>query len=139
MAPVVPAATANTQAVPLEQTALSVQVRQMRKGGTLEGLQRNVSNGFDAAMRRLEAIHGAISGEAETSFEAKINHWHANCSLGGGLRRDLHILRIWRNASDHHDSGRWQREGPHSGEEASAVLVRIDVEICALEGRGTAK
>ena len=105
VASTVPAVVASVQVAPLQQTALSVQVRQMRKGGTLEGLQRNVSNGFDAAMRRLEAIHSAISGEAETSFEAKINQWHAKCGLGGELRRDLHTLRIWRNASDHHDSG----------------------------------
>ena len=119
---------------PPEQTALSKQVRGMRKGGTHEGLQRNISNGFDAAMRRLEAVYAASKGDAPTtSFEELINFWHSVCGLSNAARKDLHLLRIWRNASDHHDSDRWARDGPRSAEEASAVLRRVEVAIDGLE------
>lgn len=133
-APLMPVAAAAPLSPP-GQTALSLQVRQMRTGDAHEGLQRNVSNGFDAAMRRLEVMHGTTSGDAPAGFEAQINHWHATSGLSDEARRDLHTLRIWRNASDHHDSGRWRREGPHSDGEVSTVLMRIAAAIDALEGR----
>ena len=101
----------------------------MRKGGAHERLQRNVSNGFDAAMRRLEALHPATG-----SFEENINYWHSACGLSGAARRDLHVLRVWRNASDHHDGERWRRDGPRSAEEALTVLERVERAMQALEG-----
>ena len=116
------------QPLTLEPTALSKQVRGMRKGGAHEGLQRNVSNGFDAAMRRLGALHPATG-----SFEEKINYWHSACGLSGAARRDLHLLRVWRNASDHHDGERWRRDGPRSAEEASAVVGRVEAAVGAHE------
>ena len=61
--------------------------------------------------------------------------WHSACGLSNTARKDLHVLRIWRNASDHHDSERWRRDGPSSAEEASAVLDRIAAAIGALEGQ----
>ena len=116
------------------QTALSRQVRGMRKGGTHEGLQRNVSNDFDAVMRRLEAVYTASKYDAPaTGFEELINYWHSVCGLSDAVRQDLHLLRIWRNASDHHDSERWARDGPHSAEEASGVLQRVVTAIDTLE------
>ena len=120
---------------PAEQSALSKQVRRMRKGGAHEGLQRNVSNGFDAAMRRLEAVYGATEGDAPAGFEELINYWHSACGLSDAARHDLHVLRIWRNASDHHDSDRWRRDGPRSDGEAMALLERIGAAVDALEGR----
>ena len=120
---------------PAEQSALSKQVRGMRKGGAHEGLQRNVSNGFDAAMRRLEAVYGATEGDAPAGFEELINYWHSACGLSDAARHDLHVLRIWRNASDHHDSDRWRRDGPRSDGEAMALLERIGAAVDALEGR----
>ena len=107
----------------------------MRKGGAHEGLQRNVSNGFDAAMRRLEAVYGATEGDAPAGFEELINYWHSACGLSDAARHDLHVLRIWRNASDHHDSDRWRRDGPHSDGEAMALLERIGAAVDALEER----
>ena len=101
----------------------------MRKGGAHEGLQRNVSNGFDAAMRRLEAVYGATEGDAPAGFEELINYWHSACGLSDAARHDLHVLRIWRNASDHHDSDRWRRDGPRSDGEAMALLERIGAAV----------
>ena len=118
----------------VSRTALSKQVRNMRKGGAHEGLQRNVSNGFDAVMRRLEAVYAASKGDAPTGFEELINYWHSACGLSDAARKDLHVMRIWRNASDHHDSDRWRRDGPRSDEEALVVLERIEAAIDALEG-----
>ena len=118
------------------QTALSRQVRGMRKGGAHEGLQRNVSNGFDAVIRRLAAVYKDAASKDDapaTGFEELINYWHSACGLLDAVRRDLHLLRIWRNASDHHDSERWVRDGPHSAEEASGVLQRIVTAIDTLE------
>jgi len=122
------------QPPPPGPTPLSKQVRGMRKGGTHERLQRNVSNGFDAAMRRLEDVFAASKGGAPAGFEALINYWHFACGLSGAARRDLHLLRVWRNASDHHDAGEWQRKGPRSAEEASTVLERVERAADALQG-----
>ena len=118
----------------VSRTALSKQVRNMRKGGAHEGLQRNVSNGFDAMMRRLEAVYAASKGDAPAGFEELINYWHSTCGLSDAARKDLHVMRIWRNASDHHDSDRWRRDGPRSSEAASVVLERIEAAIDELEG-----
>ena len=105
----------------------------MRKGGPHERLQRNVSNGFDAAMRRLEDVFAASKGGAPAGFEDLINYWHSACGLSGAATRDLHLLRVWRNASDHHDAGEWQRKGPRSAEEALTVLERVERAADALE------
>ena len=54
----------------------------MRKGRAHEGLQRNVSNAFDAAMRLLEAVYAASKGDAlATGFEEMINYWHSACGM----------------------------------------------------------
>ena len=119
---------------PLEPTALSKQVRGMRKGGAQERLQRHVSNAFDAAMRRLEDVFAARKGGAPAGFEDLINYWHSACGLSDAARGDLHVLRVWRNASDHHDGERWRRVGPRSDEEASAVLDRVEAAVIAHEG-----
>ena len=119
--------------LPPGPTDLSKQVHGMRKGGAHERLQRNVSNGFDAAMRRLEALHPATG-----SFEEKINYWHSACGFSDAARGDLHLLRVWRNASDHHDGERWRRDGPRSPEEASAVLGRVEAAVIAHEQRQAA-
>ena len=94
-----------------------------------------MSNGFDAAMRRLEEVFAASKGGAPAGFEDLINYWHSAWGLSGAARRDLHLLRVWRNASDHHDAGEWQRKGPRSAEEALTVLERVERAAGALERR----
>ena len=44
-------------------------------------------------------------------------------------------LRIWRNASLHHDEQRWASEGPRSAQEASEHLTQLEAYVSALEGR----
>ena len=87
------------------------------------------------AARRLEGVYAASSAPTGASFEDLINHWHQRCGMTGVLRDDLHRVRIWRNASDHHDAERWRRDGPRSEAEAAAVLQRISAAIRALEAR----
>ena len=112
---------------------LSKQVRKMRKGGSTERLQRNTSNGFDAAMRRMGLVYAAKASDDRLSFEDQINFWHSQCGMRRGLADDLHTLRIWRNASDHHDAERWHRDGPSSEGAAAEVLARVEAAIKALE------
>ena len=125
---------------------LSLQVRKMRKGDSKERLQRNTSNGFDAAMRRLAVVYAAsaaafaaqqletpAAGAARHGFEEQINFWHAHCGMHRRLKDDLHTLRRWRNASDHHDAERWRRDGPSSESVASELLARVEAAASALE------
>ena len=113
-------------------TPLSLQVRGLRVGDAKEGLQRNVSNAFDATMRRLAVVYRSHMDVAPADFEGRINYWCAQCGMPRGLRDELHQLRIWRNASDHHDEERWQRLGPSSEAEASTLLSHIAVALAAL-------
>jgi len=114
-------------------TPLSVQVRGLRVGDAKEALQRNVSNAFDAAMRRLEVLYQPNRERAPPDFEGRINFWHLECGMGRSLRDELHQLRIWRNASDHHDDERWHRLGPSNADVASALLSRIAAALAAVE------
>jgi hypothetical protein len=83
-----------------------------------EGLQRNVSNvsnGFDVVMRRLVAVYNVSKDDATaTGCEELISHWPSACGLSDAVWQDLHLLRIWRNVSDHHDSERWAQDGLRS-------------------------
>ena len=62
-----------------------------------------------------------------------INHWHSRCGMGEGLRAGLHRLRVWRNASLHHDAARWAREGPRSAEVALQHLAALQAMVETLE------
>ena len=50
-----------------------------------------------------------------------------------GVRSRMHALRIWRNASVHHDEERWARDGPRSADEASQHIAELDARLRALE------
>ena len=47
-------------------------------------------------------------------------------------------LRIWRNASEHHDEARWDREGPRS-EDAFVALGRREVAYLRAGARSLAQ
>ena len=63
----------------------------------------------------------------------QIDYWHEAKGMPASLHDQLHRLRVWRNASDHHDGERWLMEGPRGDGEASSVLARIDRGISVLE------
>ena len=115
---------------------LSVQVRAMRQvDGRDQSVQRNVSEAFDAFMRRVDEIYSASSPHAPAEFDRRINYWHATCGMPGETRTLLQTLRIWRNASLHHDAARWARDGPRSEKEASQHLARLESLVTVLEQR----
>ena len=118
-------------------TPLSLQVRGLRRGAAVEAddasVQRNVSEAFDNFLRRLEHIYASSADAAPSDFEGRLHYWHDSCGLPRDVHARLQRLRIWRNASLHHDSERWQREGPRSVAEASQHIATLEQAICKLE------
>ena len=41
------------------------------------------------------------------------------------IHAKMHRLRIWRNASEHHDEQRWACDGPRSAEEAAQLIEEL--------------
>ena len=113
-------------AAPPEPTPLSLQVRGMRRDHAAEdeSVQRNVSEAFDSCVRRLGDLYK--SADAPTDFQERIDFWHAKCGMSKELHSHMHKLRIWRNASLHHDQPRWARDGPRSAEDASRHIAEIE-------------
>ena len=115
-------------------TPLSLQVRGLRGGeGPERSVQRNVSDAFDRHMRRLDSLFESSRASAPSDFFECIDYWHASCGLPDDVRSCMQTLRIWRNASLHHDDQRWAKDGPHSADEASRHIAELDVRIRALE------
>ena len=116
-------------------TPLSVQVRGMRRpSDDEESVQRNVSEAFDNFMRRLARLYEGVAAEkAPKEFDACIRFWFTACGLPDDARAGLQKLRVWRNASLHHDRQRWAREGPRSADEASQHLLGLECSIATLE------
>jgi hypothetical protein len=84
-------------------------------------------------IRRLDELYR--SAQAPADFVDRIDYWHTACSLPADVHPKLHTLRVWRNASLHHDEQRWAREGPRSAEAASRFIAELDVRLCELEKR----
>ena len=42
-------------------------------------------------------------------------------------------LRVWRNATEHRNEARWDREGPGSEEEFVALVEAVDEDLARLE------
>ena len=117
----------------LEPTALSKQVRGMRKGGDAQKrIQDNMLLAFSNVLPRLDAAYAASAAEAPEGFEDRINFWHRECGMPSELRGHLHSLRVWSNAARHHDAERWQRDGPRSEAEASQLLAAVGTALEAL-------
>ena len=118
-------------------TPLSMQVRGLRHGAAAvaddASVQRNVSEAFDNFLRRLERLYASDDDAAPSDFEMRIHYWRDSCGLPRDAHARLQRLRIWRNASLHHDSERWRREGPHSVAEASQHIATLEQAICELE------
>ena len=96
-------------------------------------LQRNASSAFDAAMRRLDAVYVARAAEAPADFAARIGFWRDACGLSDRAHDRMQQLRIWRNASEHHDEARWDREGPRSEDAFVALVKAVDEDLARLE------
>jgi hypothetical protein len=116
-------------------TALSMQVRAMRtsKDTALEPVQRNVSAAFDKMMRSLNECYSSSASHAPADFCERINFWHRSCGLPEDFRAYLQTLRIWRNASLHHDRERWQRDGPPNSQVASQHIAALQAMLTKLQ------
>ena len=115
-------------------TPLSIQVREMRKGGDPQkGIQQNMLLAFDNLMPRLDAVYAARQADAPVGFEERINFWHRECGMRAELKDRLHSLRVWANAARHHDEERWRRDGPRNEAEASQLVSAAQTALEALE------
>ena len=121
-------------AVSPAHTPLSLQVHGLRGAEAPEqSVKRNVSEAFDGCLRRLDKLFARSGAGTPADFLERIDHWHASCGLPEEVRSRMQMLRIWRNASLHHDDQRWARDGPRSAEEASQHIAELDARIRALE------
>ena len=98
-----------------------------------------MSEAFDGFMRRLGALFSRRDADAPKEFDLRLRYWHAACGLPADTHTHLQKLRVWRNASLHHDQQRWASEGPRSAQETSEHLAQLEAYVTALERReGTA-
>ena len=130
-----------------ETTPLSLQVRRMRPAAAVTrqadaaeataeaSVQRNVAEAFDTVMRRLSELYLSRDADAPRDFERRLHFWRDVCGLPAAAHSQLQTLRVWRNASLHHDAGQWQRAGPHSAQAASQFLVALSSTIDRLCSR----
>ena len=98
-----------------------------------ESLQRNVSEAFKSFISRLDVLYASSGAAAPDDFDERINFWKARCGLPADLAVHLHILRKWRNASEHGNAERWARDGPRDAEAAAARIQDIDAKISTLQ------
>ena len=85
-------------------TPLSMQVRETRRGADAQkGIKDNTLLVFSNLTPRLDIVYAAKAAEAPSNFEERINFWHRECGMRAGLKDRLHSLRIWANATRHHD------------------------------------
>ena len=80
-------------------------------------------------MRRLDELYKARRAHAPSDFLERINFWAAECALPPEVHARMHTLRIWRNASLHHDDERWAREGARDEADASAHIAELDAQL----------
>ena len=121
-------------------TPLSLQVRRMRPASASTAqtdaaeasaapaeasVQRNVAEAFDNVMRRLDELYHSRGADAPRDFERRLHFWRDVCGLPAEAHSQLQTLRVWRNASLHHDAGQWQRKGPRSAQAASQYLAAL--------------
>ena len=110
-------------------------------GGAAEAtlrLQRNASGAFDALMRRLDSVYARAAAAAPADFRERIDYWQDRCGLPRDVHDGMHRLRVWRNASEHRDARRWQKEGPQTEEEFTELVAALErsLEVVGFVGRG---
>ena len=111
-----------------------MQVRGLRGAEAPEqSVKRNVRDAFDLYMRRLDSLFESNRTGAPSDFLERIDHYHKSSGLPEEVRSRMQTLRIWRNASLHHDDARWAKDGPGSADEASRHIAELDARIRALQ------
>ena len=79
------------------------------------------------------ADYVARAAEAPADFAARIGYWRDACGLDDRAHDRMQQLRIWRNASEHHDEARWRAEGPRSEDEFMRLVEAIEGDLAQLE------
>ena len=116
-------------------SALSRQVKGMRPStdGPRQSVQRNVSAAFQSSIQRLDALFQSARERAPSAFKERIDFWRDACRLPADVHKHLHVLRKWRNASEHQDEERWASEGPSDAAIASQHIAALDAQLRQLE------
>ena len=116
-------------------SALSRQVKGMRPStdGQRQSVQRNVSDAFQSSIQRLDALFQSARERAPSAFKERIDFWRDACGLPADVHKHLHVLRKWRNASEHQDEERWASEGPSDAATASQHIAALDAQLRQLE------
>jgi len=99
-------------------------------------LQRNASSGFDALMRSLDSAYANAKPEAPNDFRERLDYWRDRCALPPQLHALMHRLRVWRNASEHHDEERWVRDGPKDEVEFMTALRKAHELVLSVDEHG---
>ena len=98
-------------------------------------MQRNVAEAFDTVMRRLSELYHSRDADAPRDFERRLHFWRDVCGLPAEAHSQLQTLRVWRNASLHHDAGQWRQKGPSSAQAASEYLAALSSSVDRLCSR----
>ena len=75
--------------------------------------------------------------DAPREFERRLHFWRDECGLPSEAHSQLQTLRIWRNASLHHDADQWRQKGPSSAQAASEHLAALSSAVdrlCSRQG-----
>ena len=101
-------------------------------------MQRNVAEAFDTVVRRLSELYHSRDADAPREFERRLHFWRDECELPSEAHSQLQTLRIWRNASLHHDTDQWRQKGPSSAQAASEQLAALSSAVDRLCSRRVA-
>ena len=133
-------------------TPLSQQVRRMRPAATPTpqtdvaeaaaaaaeaSLKRNVAEAFHNIIDRLDKLYESRGADAPRDFDRRLHFWRDECGLPSEAHSQLQTLRIWRNASLHHDADQWRQKGPSSAQAASEHLAALSSAVdrlCSRQG-----
>ena len=122
-------ATAATGAPSYTPSAPSALVRQLGKAAAGSGealsLKQNATKAFNLLVGRLDGVYAARAAAAPADFKERIDFWRTSCGLPKEVHSGLHRLRVWRNASEHHDERRWRAEGPASEADFTALVTAL--------------
>ena len=113
----------------------------MRRDDPQLSLQSNVVAAFRTFMQRLDEVYRSSSAAAPTGFLERLDYWRSACGLPDAVHERMHKLRVWRNASEHHDQQRWAREGPRDADEAATFIAQLEASVRSLrcDESGTAQ
>ena len=118
-----------------EPTPLSMQVRNLRKGGEdeHEGVKANVLLAFGALIGRLDAVYAARAADAPEDFMPRIDFWQRECGMNNNLRTQLHGRAHGRTRRGIRTTRGGGRRGRETRRRRRAACRRVERAIAAME------